>query len=276
MRGLFLLLAWAAVAQSADLKMPREVPQGPTVAKAVPKAAPARKAVKGPLLSLPAEVKGKVAGFVQVPADTSCKVVRWVALDDGLEVFPAALLKDTKTAVVSSATKGRYRLLAYAAQGDEPTEPAICVVVVGDAPPGPGPDPKPPDPKPDPPGPKPTGGLRVLIVYESANLAAMPEAQSKILFSAQVRAALNAACEADGAVKGWRIFDKDVDASGDTAGWAALLARPRASVPWVVMTRGGTVVHDAALPADADAFLALLASKADKAKGAKGVKGVKR
>jgi hypothetical protein len=100
----------------------------------------------GPPPELPAEVKGDVGAFVRVPAKTEGKSVRWVALDAGLNVFPAELLKDSRTAVVTAPVAGRYRLLAYTAQGDEPSDPAICVVVIGVPPP---PDP-PPQPPPDP------------------------------------------------------------------------------------------------------------------------------
>lgn len=100
-------------------------------------------------LKVPVEVKGQPAAFVTVKAETSGKVVRWMALDSGLNLFPVELLKDTKTAVVSSAKSGRYRLLAVTAIGDEPSEPQICTVIIGDAPKPPLPD------NPDnPPGPE--------------------------------------------------------------------------------------------------------------------------
>jgi len=93
-------------------------------------------------LKLPAEVKGQPAAFVSVKAETSGKMVRWIVLDSGLNLFPVELLKDSKTAVVSSARPGRYRLLAVTAAGDEPSEPQICTVIIGDAPT----PPKPPEP----------------------------------------------------------------------------------------------------------------------------------
>lgn len=98
-----------------------------------------------PTLELPKEAAGDVAAFVQVPAKTTGKTVRWIALDTGLSVFPVDLLKDTKTAVVVASRPGRYRLMAITCAADEMSEPAICLIVIGDAPPGPDP-PVPPGP----------------------------------------------------------------------------------------------------------------------------------
>lgn len=132
----------------------------------------------------------------------------------------------------------------------------------------PTPDPKPPGPTPDP-TPMPQGELRVLIVYESEDLPKLPDAQRAIVYSLKVRKALDAACADDGARKGYRMFDKDIDASGDTKGWADLMKKDRPALPYVYFTRGGAIAYEGALPADVPSFLALL----DKQKPA--VKGVR-
>jgi hypothetical protein len=49
-----------------------------------------------------------------------------------LNVFPAQLLADTKATVVTSVTPGKYRLLAYTATGDLPSEPVIVTIVIGE------------------------------------------------------------------------------------------------------------------------------------------------
>ena len=93
-----------------------------------------------PALTLPAEVKGDVGAYVTVPATTTGKTAQWLVLDPGLNLFPIDLLKDSKTAVVSSSRAGRYRLLAYTAAADEASAPAVTTVTIGNAPPpGPGP-----------------------------------------------------------------------------------------------------------------------------------------
>ena len=110
----------------------------------------------GPAIKLPAEVTAPAGGFIVVTAETAGKTVRWVALDAGLSMIPTSLLRDSKTAVLM-APKGRYRLLAYTAIGDEPSEPAVTLIVVGEAtttPPKPG----------DPPVTVPSGSLYFVVV----------------------------------------------------------------------------------------------------------------
>lgn len=99
-------------------------------------------------LKLPAEVRGEVAAFVTVVAETTGKTVKFFPLDSGLSVFPAALLANPKATVVVAAKSGTYRLLAYTAAGDVPSDPQICRVVIGNGKPD---DVKPPPPPPPPP-----------------------------------------------------------------------------------------------------------------------------
>jgi len=93
-------------------------------------------------LSVPPEIRGEVAGFVTVTATTDGKLVRFIPLDPGLNVFPSDLLSDRKSTVVSAALPGRYRLLAYSCVVDVPTPPAITTIIIGQAP-GPDPGPQP-------------------------------------------------------------------------------------------------------------------------------------
>lgn len=90
-------------------------------------------------LKLPAEVRGDPAAFVTVLAETSGKAVKFYPLDPGLSVFPAALLANPKATVVTAAQPGRYRILAYTASGDTPSDPVLCTVVIGGVLPPPGP-----------------------------------------------------------------------------------------------------------------------------------------
>jgi hypothetical protein len=92
-------------------------------------------------LSLPPEIRGEVAGFVTVTATTEGKLVRFMPLDVGLNVFPSNLLADPKSTVVSAAVPGRYRLLAYSSVADVPTPPAITTIIIGQPKPDPGPQP---------------------------------------------------------------------------------------------------------------------------------------
>lgn len=100
----------------------------------------------GQKLELPQEVTGDVGAFIRVDARTDGKVVYWVALDQGLNVFPNDLLKVPTSTVVTAGKAGKYRIMAYTALGDQPSPPAYCTVVVGQPDPGPGPGPAPPGP----------------------------------------------------------------------------------------------------------------------------------
>lgn len=94
-------------------------------------------------LTVPAEIKGPVSGFIPVTAVTEGKAVKYVPLDAGLQVFPPGLLVNPKSTVVVAGKSGRYRLLCYSSVGDIPTDPVITTIVVGDQ--SPVPPPTPPD-----------------------------------------------------------------------------------------------------------------------------------
>ena len=128
------------------------------------------------------------------------------------------------------------------------------------------PTPKPPEPKPVDPAPIPVAGLRVLIVYESADLPKYTPQQNGILFGAKVREWLNANCVVgpDGKTREWRMWDKDVDTSGESKLWQEAMKRPRTSTPWVIIS-DGTKGFEGPLPANVDDFLALVGKyKGDK------------
>jgi len=98
-------------------------------------------------ITLPPEVKGKPGSFITIPATTDGSIVQWVVLDSGLELFPAELLASTRTAVVIAQSEGTYRLLAYTAKDNNPSQPTICRIIVKQA--GPEPTPTPPEPEPE-------------------------------------------------------------------------------------------------------------------------------
>jgi len=117
--------------------------------------------------------------------------------------------------------------------------------------------PKPPDPPTPNPAPIPVDGFRVLILYESADQTKMPAAQQSILFSKTVRDYLNSHCAAGPKVKDWRIWDKDVDPSGEAKLWQDVMKRPRVGVPWIVVSNGKSG-FEGPLPANVGDTMALL------------------
>lgn len=112
-------------------------------------------------------------------------------------------------------------------------------------------DPKPPGPPVPPVPPGPVAGLRVLVVYESAELSKLSKGQLAGLTGAAVRQYLTAHCAkgSDGKTPEFRFFDKDTDLSAESPAWRELMARPRPSVPWLVVQNGAKVA-ESPLPDD--------------------------
>jgi hypothetical protein len=116
-----------------------------------------------PKVEVDAVITGEPNNFITVLPKTNGKTVKYAYIDKGLNIFPSALLSNPLATVVT-APKGKYRLLAYTALGDVPSDPAIIVINIGNvpdsAPFGPyNPAPLPPAPvpptPPTPPGPMP-------------------------------------------------------------------------------------------------------------------------
>lgn len=210
-----------------------------------------------PTISVPDKVQGDAGPPLRVKATTTGKSVQWVALDPGLFVFPAELLKDSMTAVVWSTNPGTYRLMAYTGNADGPSLPAICVITIGTpTPPGPGPG---PGPGPIPPSPIPDKGLRVLFIYKATELGKLTQAQANILASTDIRTYLRSKCAMgpDNQTPEYRFWDLDKPPDNDSPAMGKLLARPRKSVPWVVISTG-TAGYEGPLPATIADTMALL------------------
>ena len=197
--------------------------------------------ILGQDLRVPAEIRGGVAEFVTVLAETTGKTVKFFPVDPGLSVFPAGLLANPKATVVSSSQPGVYRLLVYTAIGETPTDPQVCRVIIGNPIPTPTPQPQPevePAPKPTP-APIPLDGLRVLMVYDSEQLAKLPPAQHAVFFSQELRGYLNSKCAlSDKGQREWRVWTSSTDASGEAEHWQQAMARPRKSLPWLIISNG--------------------------------------
>lgn len=161
-------------------------------------------------------------------------------------------------ALLIAGPPGAYRVKVRLIKGEDVTELRDAVTLTGAAP-VPPPGPAPPAPKPVDPPPIPGAGLRVLVVYESGDLSKYPPGQQGAIYARSVRDYLNATCPAgpDGTTREWRMWDKDVDASGESKLWRDVLARPRTRTPWVCISNG-TTGFEGPLPASADEFLTLL------------------
>lgn len=87
-----------------------------------------------PTVSLPPAVAARPGRLVQIAAKTDCKLIRWYLAGDDADLI---VMESTRSAIFSAMAPGRYRILAWTAAGDIPSEAAVCVVTVGSAPPAP-------------------------------------------------------------------------------------------------------------------------------------------
>ena len=78
------------------------------------------------------EIKGKPAQFITVSAPSLVgEVVKFVTLDD-LSVFPSDLLTDKKKTVVVASKAGNYKIIAYTANNNIPSDPVIITLIVSE------------------------------------------------------------------------------------------------------------------------------------------------
>jgi hypothetical protein len=200
-------------------------------------------AIPGPglTLELPQQLQAEPGALIVLEARTSGRAVRWVAMDEGLQLVPAKLLASPAVAVAVAARPGVYRVLAVAGAGDELTEPAVCVITVGTR-----------EPPLRPPA-APPGKAWLVIVEETAAASAH---RGALLGSKDVADYLRA--------RAWRarVADKDVrDASGRApADLAPYLARARGcALPRLfVVCAGGKLLFEGDMPATPAGLLALL------------------
>ena len=99
-------------------------------------------------------------------------------------------------------------------------------------------------------------GNRVLIVYESADVAKMTAKQQLIVTGSRVRKYLDMACIKNG----WRIVDADTQfTGGDDVIWVEAMRLPRDGGPWLICSTGKRG-YSGPLPDDIDSVIDLLAT----------------
>lgn len=124
------------------------------------------------------------------------------------------------------------------------------------------PGPVPPVP-PVPPGPTPSpapiegDGLRVLFVWDDEK--ALPASMHATMYGALVRKYLWAKCPKgpDGTTPEFRVYPANTDGTTAEPRWAKAFARPRASLPWIVISDGKSG-YEGPLPATPEETLKLI------------------
>jgi hypothetical protein len=166
--------------------------------------------------------------------------------------------------VFASGAPGEYIFALVAAgtnvNGGAEADVALWTVTVGTpAPPTP-PTPVEPPAPPTPPAPIPAAGLWVLIVEESGSRDKLPPGQREIILgtgAGSVREYLTGHCAKEGTQQTFRVLDKDDSIDRESSTWREVWARPRASVPWLVISNGKEG-YEGPLPATAADCLTLL------------------
>jgi hypothetical protein len=94
--------------------------------------------VQSPKVELPATLNAKPGRLIQITARTEQKAVKWFLASSDADLI---VMESTKSAIFSAMIPGDYRLIAYTAAGDVPSDPSICIVTVGNIAPIPANDP---------------------------------------------------------------------------------------------------------------------------------------
>lgn len=175
--GPLLLASVVCVFAAADLLSAQDPPAPPPAPAPPLPTPPPPIPPAGPTLTLPAEVKGDPGAFVRIAATTNGREVKWIAVTPGLNVFPAEMLRDSRSTVVVASAEGRYQLLAYTALDGLPSDPATTTILIGSAPP---PQPPGPAPPPVPPVDLPSAELQALVAPLRAIMQAAPPAQRAV------------------------------------------------------------------------------------------------
>lgn len=210
-----------------------------------------------------------------IKAPSIAKVARLVELDATGSTGDEFLWESTtgEEFVVDSAGKkawfvaqspGRYRFLLVAGgsvDGKTRLNKAVVEVVVDGIAPAPTPIPTPtPGPTPSPVPPPIADKLRVLFLFESSG-SNLSRGQSIVLSSPKVEEWLSAKCADENGLPAWRRWDKDIDATRESADWQTALRLAKADatpIPKMVVFNGTTLLKSMPIPATETEALALL------------------
>lgn len=209
----------------------------------------------GFIVSIPKVMSGAPGELLPIAAESGAALISWTS-SPGLRVVnddpPDAA---GKSKLLHAKASGVYFVVAMIPTDKGGVRSSVCVVTIGKPLP-----PVPPGPI-DPPdvAPIPVPGFRVLIVYETGDLPKYPKGQLAVLYGKEVRELMSvkAAKGDDGKTPEWRIWDKDVDTSGESKLWQDAMKRPRGKLPTILISNG-TTGYEGPLPDTIEATVALL------------------
>lgn len=251
-QSLLLILALSVPAFAKD---PEPIPVPPTP-------------VPSPLVTVPAKIDATVNRLSTISIAFSGKSIAWrVVTPSESAIGYFREMTDDKSVSIKLLPyeNGTYFLVAVATDGDKSAIGYCVITVAGPVPvpptpipPGPGPNPIPPGPSPAP-APIPTAGFRVLMIYDALHPEALTPGQQAAIFGEDSHNYLNSKCVIgpDGKSPERRIWSTGLDASGESKLWQDAYKRPRASVPWIIISDGKTG-FEGPIPADVADTMSLL------------------
>lgn len=233
---------------------------------------------------VPPTVEVKPGRIVKIQAQTRLEQIQWINLHEDVDLIPS----DSGTWIIvcvnpsdKSLTWMRngqlsYKIAAYGAKivNTKPvaTLPVYVVLTVPVPIPPVPPTPVPPTPVPPTPVPPipvpPTpdkapltqAGLRVLIVYETSQVT---PAMSNIISGAKVRDLMASKGFKEDGTTCFRALDKDVSPANDQKWVQDAFARPRSSIPWILISNPSKGGFEGPLPQTPQAVADLITKYAD-------------
>lgn len=82
-------------------------------------------------IQVKSEYSMPVGTMLVITPETKGTDVKWVPLQDGLQILDSNLLKDKRQLVVTSNKVGTYRMLTYTSIDNKPSEPVFVTIKVG-------------------------------------------------------------------------------------------------------------------------------------------------
>lgn len=170
----------------------------------------------------PLRIRGR---FAEEPTKTVTKSFP----EKYLVIVEAARTGQTELIVVPSGVTDQKRILRQ----------LLSIQATPQPPPEPPTPPTPPTPPvPPTPAPIPVAGLNMLIVEEVKDRNKLPPGQLQILFDKRLRDYINSKNPPVNGDPHYRIWDQNDDATNELKMWRDAFARPRQSVPWLIISNG--------------------------------------
>lgn len=94
---------------------------------------------QSPAINIPKDLTVKSGRLLKIEATSAGKVIRWANTSDDADLIVS---ESGRWAIFSSTVPGVYKVFAWTAAADSPSEASICAILVGD-----------PNPQPNPPAP---------------------------------------------------------------------------------------------------------------------------